>query len=74
MIKERGVAPRRVSLVLGDGSCLRAKLDTMPGDSTDFLMGEQLLYKYNALVDYAGHSLTFRMGGKHVRVNLKERE
>lgn len=74
LTKEMGWEPRYVSLVLGDRSRLLAKLETMPGDSTDFLMGVDLLHKYEALVNYSGHSVTFRRGGMSVRVPTWEVE
>lgn len=75
LIKESGSsrAPRRAFLDLG--SCKRLsvkKLRTLPGDSYDFVMGEKLLYKYKAIVDYVDHSITFRIGGRRIMVDLEE--
>lgn len=44
----------------------------MPANFVDFVMGDELLYKYKAVLDYAGHSITFRMPGRNVMVDLQE--
>lgn len=31
-----------------------------------------MLYKYDAVVDYGNHSVTFTVGGKHVKIGLHQ--
>ena len=61
-------------LNLGDGSCLQAKkVQTLKSHLHDFVLGQQLLHDYNAVVDYGLSTLTFTMGdGRYLRVVLHE--
>ena len=74
LTEEMGSAPSWVSLVLGDHRPLLAKLETMPDDSIDFLMGVDLLHRCYALVHYSGHSITFTRSGRRFRVPTRDLE
>ena len=52
--------PQRVVLDIGDNCCLEAEpLEGVALDRYDFITGTALLGRYNAMLDYACHSLTF---------------
>lgn len=64
-------APRGISLDLGGDSCLDAEpLEVIPLQEVDFVMGDALLYQYEAVLDYGRHFLDLTVRGKHFRVNL----
>ncbi|XP_050721906.1 uncharacterized protein LOC127001401 [Eriocheir sinensis] len=63
--------PKRVSIEIGGGRRLESEeVEVAPQDIVDFVMGEQLLYKYNAVVDYSNKTVTFTVDGEHLRLNL----
>lgn len=63
--------PDRVSIELGGGRHLEGEeVEIAPQDFVDFVMGERLLYKYNAVVDYSSMTVTFTVDGEHLRLNL----
>ena len=64
-------APHHAFLDLGGGRGLVAdKLETSKGNTYNVIMGLHLLHKYKAVVDYAERSVTFRVDGRHVKVDL----
>lgn len=69
---EAAKVPQRVCLELRDGICVKAEqLEKVSQEAWNFVMGQDLLHKYRAVVDYYGHSVTFTVGGNHLKVNLK---
>lgn len=63
--------PRGISLDLGGDGCLdAAPLEVIPLQEVDFVMGDALLYRYEAVLDYGRHFLDLTVRGKHFRVNL----
>lgn len=63
--------PERVSLDLGGGYCLETdKVEFIAQEVVDLVMGVHLLHKYNAVVDYGGHSITFTVRDKHFKFKL----
>lgn len=66
----KAIVPRRASLDLGCGECLEAALLATGPPQHDFVIGERLLHKYEAVLDYAKYHLTLAVGGRHFRVDL----
>lgn len=61
----------RAALVLGQGCHLdTGPLDALPSGVGDFVMGYRVLHKYNAIVDYSRHSVTFTVGKLHFKVKF----
>ena len=65
--------PPRASLHLGSGSFMEASLELQPSNYKFYILGTELLYKYDAIVDYGYAFVTFKVGNKYLRV-LHEQE
>ena len=66
--------PKRVALHIGDGCCLHAEpLEEVASNDDDFISGISLLSKYNAVLDYARHTVTFQVGSQWRKVTMQTR-
>ena len=66
--------PKRVALHIGDGCCLRTEpLEEVASNDDDFITGIGLLCKYNAVLDYARHTVTFQVGSQWRKVAMQTR-
>lgn len=71
MLELKATLPPRATLCLGRGCCLdTGPLDALPSGANDFVMGNSMLHKYNAILDYSRHSVTFTVGELHFKVKL----
>ena len=65
----RSVPPRSATLDLGGGHCLEADhLKSLPNPANNFILGRELLHKYNAVLDCGNDYVVFKVGDKHLRV------
>ena len=62
------VKPQYATIHLGDGSFLNTGLEVRKTNDQFFILGCNLLYKYEAVVDYSGAFITFKVGSKYLRV------
>ena len=65
--------PPRASLHLGDGSFLEASLKLQPNNYKFYILGTDLLYNYDAVVDYGCACVTFKVNDKYLRVFVRSR-
>ena len=64
--------PNRVVLDIGDSCCLHAEpLKTVTSNDDDFITGIALLGKYNTVLDYSRHTLTFQMQSQWRKVTMQ---
>uniref|UniRef100_A0A0P4VRM7 Peptidase A2 domain-containing protein n=1 Tax=Scylla olivacea TaxID=85551 RepID=A0A0P4VRM7_SCYOL len=76
LTEESGIPelPKRVALDIGDGCCLHAEpLEEVDQRHFDFIAGTDLLSKYNAVVNYARHTVTFQVGAQWRRATMMKR-
>ncbi|MPC63092.1 hypothetical protein E2C01_057186 [Portunus trituberculatus] len=67
--------PKRVALHIGDSCCLRAEpLEEVASNDDDFISGIGLLGKYNAVLDYARHTVTFQVSSQWRKVVMQTRQ
>ncbi len=63
-----------MALDIGDGCCLHAEpLRGINQCRFDFITGTDLLTKYNAVVNYARHTVTFQVGEEWRRATMMKR-
>ena len=68
LMRRTKVMPKHASLLLEAGSCLNTTLQIRPTNDRFCILGRNLLYKYDAVVDYGRSLVTFKVGDKDLRI------